>query len=103
MPWPDRIYEGLFLNPASGERERISRDYSTQMQVMIDALGRMPVSNKVPVRRYLRADVQFADVPAGRRARGYDDPQFSNFYGQTFPLVKRGVPVKTIHLKCGLS
>lgn len=101
MPWPDRIYEGLFLNPASGERERISRDYSTQMQVMIDALGRMPVSdNKVSgsdgICVLMCNSLMFQ---RGVGHEGYDDPQFSNFYGQTFPLVKRGVPVKTIHLE----
>jgi hypothetical protein len=30
---------------------------------------------------------------------GYNDPQFSNFYGQTLPLVKRGVPVQTVHME----
>jgi hypothetical protein len=30
---------------------------------------------------------------------GYDDPQFSNFYGQTLPLVKRGIPVQTVHME----
>jgi hypothetical protein len=30
---------------------------------------------------------------------GYEDPQFSNFYGQTLPLVKRGVPVQTVHME----
>lgn len=30
---------------------------------------------------------------------GYDDPQFSNFYGQSLPLVKRGVPTRTLHLE----
>lgn len=101
MPWPSRIYEGLFLNPASGERERISRDYSTQMQVMIDALGRMPQSDN----RVTGSDgicVMMCNslmFQRGVRHEGYDDPQFSNFYGQTFPFVKRGVPVKIMHLE----
>jgi hypothetical protein len=30
---------------------------------------------------------------------GYDDPQFSNFYGQTLPLLKRGIPVSTMHIE----
>ncbi|HXO76693.1 MAG TPA: hypothetical protein VN824_15680, partial [Puia sp.] len=30
---------------------------------------------------------------------GYDDPQFSNFYGQTLPLLKRGIPVQTVHME----
>lgn len=101
MPWPDRIYEGLFLNPKSGQRERISRDYSTQMQVMIDVLGRIPASeNKVSgsdgICVLMCNSLMFQ---RGVRHDGYDDPQFSNFYGQTLPLVKRGVPVRTLHLE----
>jgi len=30
---------------------------------------------------------------------GYDDPQFSNFYGQTLPLLKKGVPVEIVHIE----
>jgi hypothetical protein len=30
---------------------------------------------------------------------GFEDPQFSNFYGQTLPLLKRGIPVKTVHME----
>lgn len=101
MPWPDRIYEGLFLNPKTGNRERISRDYSTQMQVMINALGMMPVSeNKVSgsdgVFVMMSNSLMFQ---RGAVHGGYDDPDFSNFYGQTMPLVKRGVPVRIMHLE----
>lgn len=101
MPWPDRIYEGLFLNPKTGNRERISRDYSTQMQVMINALGMIPVSdNKVSgsdgVFVMMSNSLMFQ---RGANHGGYDDPDFSNFYGQTMPLVKRGVPVRIMHLE----
>jgi hypothetical protein len=30
---------------------------------------------------------------------GFEDPQFSNFYGQTLPLLKHGVPVQTVHME----
>src|SRR5688500_9455525 len=30
---------------------------------------------------------------------GFEDPQFSNFYGQTLPLLKLGVPVETVHME----
>jgi len=30
---------------------------------------------------------------------GYEDPQLANFYGQALPLLKRGVPVKTVHIE----
>ena len=30
---------------------------------------------------------------------GYSDPQLANFYGMALPLLKRGVPVKTVHME----
>jgi hypothetical protein len=30
---------------------------------------------------------------------GYEDPQLANFYGQALPLLKRGVPVQTVHME----
>ena len=39
MPWPDRIYEGLYRVAGTDRKERIPRDYSTQMQVMINTLN----------------------------------------------------------------
>jgi hypothetical protein len=30
---------------------------------------------------------------------GYEDPQFSNFFGQAMPLLKSGIPVKIVHLE----
>ena len=44
MPWPDRIYEGLYRVAGIDCRDRIPRHYSTQMQVMINTLNDMPVS-----------------------------------------------------------
>lgn len=101
MPWPDRIYEGRYLNPETGQKERIPRFYSTQIQVMINALNHMPVSdNKVSgsdgICVMMSNSLMFQRSP---NDNGYDDPAFSSFYGQTLPLVKRGVPVKTMHLE----
>ena len=43
MPWPERVYEGLYkVGKDTNEKTRIPRFYSTQMQVMINALNRMP-------------------------------------------------------------
>ena len=51
MPWPDRIYEGLYRVAAgSEERAHIPRFYSTQMQVMINALNEMPSDPLTPSR-----------------------------------------------------
>ncbi|WP_215224373.1 hypothetical protein [Echinicola shivajiensis] len=102
MPWPDRIYEGLYRTSAdSDEKERIPRFYSTQMQVMVNTLNDMPLSdNKVSgsqgIGILMSNSLMFQRFPTHL---GYDDPQLSNFYGQALPLLKRGVPVKTVHIE----
>ncbi|MBD8488250.1 hypothetical protein IFO69_05785 [Echinicola sp. CAU 1574] len=102
MPWPDRIYEGLYRTSAdSDKKERIPRFYSTQMQVMINTLNDMPLSeNKVSgshgIGILMSNSLMFQRFPTHQ---GYDDPQLSNFYGQALPLLKRGVPVKTVHIE----
>lgn len=102
MPWPDRIYEGLYRTSAnSDKKERIPRFYSTQMQVMINTLNNMPLSeNKVNgsqgIGVLMANSLMFQRFPTHN---GYEDPQLSNFYGQALPLLKRGVPVKTVHIE----
>lgn len=108
MPWPDRIYEGLYYPSAESarrgnrdERERIPRHYSTQMQVMINTLNFMPLSNnKVSgssgISVLMANSLMFQRFPTHD---GYEDPQLANFYGQALPLLKRGVPVSTTHLE----
>lgn len=103
MPWPDRIYEGLYRTRAdSEEKERIPRFYSTQMQIMINSLNGMPVSdNKVSgssgISVLMANSLMFQRAP--QPIEGYDDPQLSNFYGLALPLLKRGVPVHIMHLE----
>lgn len=103
MPWPDRIYEGLYRTSAnSEEKARIPRFYSTQMQVMINSLNNMPVSdNKVSgssgISVLMANSLMFQRAP--QPVAGYDDPQLSNFYGQALPFLKRGVPVHLLHLE----
>ncbi|MBT1705192.1 hypothetical protein [Chryseosolibacter indicus] len=102
MPWPDRIYEGLYRTSAnSDKKERIPRFYSTQMQVMINTLNNMPLSeNKVSgsqgIGVLMANSLMFQRFPTHN---GYEDPQLSNFYGQALPFLKRGVPVKTVHIE----
>jgi hypothetical protein len=121
MPWPDRIYERLYkVCDTCSVMEKIPRFYSTQMQVMINTLNDMPLSNnkvtgsqgigvmmsnslmfqRYPthnqngevVEIFNRGSMQFME-------ENLADPQFSNFYGQTLPLLKRGIPVSTVHLE----
>lgn len=102
MPWPDRIYQGLYrTSSASDEKERIPRFYSTQMQIMINSLGKMPVSsNKVTgcdgISVLMSNSLMFQRFPIHA---GYNDIQLSDFYGLTLPFLKRGIPVHTIHLE----
>lgn len=102
MPWPERIYEGLYRTSAdSDKKEKIPRFYSTQMQVMINTLNNMPVSeNKVTgsngISVLMANSLMFQRFPTHA---GYEDPQLANFYGQALPFLKRGVPVKTVHIE----
>ena len=46
LPWPSRIYEGLYnVSANSEEKAHIPRFYSTKMQIMINTLNNMPLSN----------------------------------------------------------
>ncbi|MFZ4262708.1 hypothetical protein ACFRAE_11740 [Sphingobacterium sp. HJSM2_6] len=102
MPWPERIYEGLYKTSADSEqKERIPRHYSTQMQVMINSLNSIPIStNKLSGTSGLSVlmanSLMFQRFPVHA---SYDDPQLANFYGQVLPFLKLGVPIKTVHLE----
>lgn len=102
MPWPERIYTGLYnKSKDSDEKIRIPSDYSTMMQIMINALQQMPLSdNKVTgsqgISVLMANSLMFQRFPTHD---GYDDPQLSNFYGMAMPLVKKGVPVSIVHLE----
>ena len=110
MPWPDRIYEGLYrVSPDSEERAHIPRFYSTQMQVMINTLCHMPavssskrkgkgaVSGSQGISVLMANSLMFQRSP--QPVEGYDDPQLSNFYGEALPLLKRGIPVGITHIE----
>lgn len=102
MPWPERIYEGLYRGSMdSDERTTIPRHYSTQIQLMINALNKMPrSSNKVSgtqgITILMANSLMFQGFP---QHQGYEDPHFSNFYGQALPLIKSGIPVRTAHIE----
>lgn len=101
MPWPERIYTRPYKLANTEEKVLIPRYYSTQMQVMVNALNSMPVSsNRVSGSRGIGVlmgnSLMFQRFPTHD---GFEDPQFSNFYGQTFPLLKLGVPVETVHME----
>jgi hypothetical protein len=101
MPWPERIYTRPYKLANSKEEVLIPKYYSTQMQVMVNALNDMPLSdNRVTgvngIGVLMGNSLMFQQFPVHK---GYNDPQFSNFYGQTLPLLKNGVPVQTVHME----
>ncbi|MFT4154963.1 hypothetical protein [Parafilimonas sp.] len=101
MPWPERIYTGRYRVANSDSETLIPKYYSTQIQVMINVLNKMPLSsNKVNgingIGVLMSNSLMFQRFPTHN---GYEDPQFSNFYGQTLPLVKHGIPVQTVHIE----
>lgn len=102
MPWPERIYTGLYNKDASSdEKIRIPSDYSTMMQIMLNALQQMPLSENT-VNGSQGISVMMANSLMFQRYpihEGYDDPQLSNFYGMAMPLVKKGVPVHIMHME----
>lgn len=101
MPWPERIYTRPYKLANTDKKVLIPRYYSTQMQVMINALNYMPLSeNKISGSKGIGVlmgnSLMFQRFPTHD---GFEDPQFSNFYGQTMPLLKSGVPVETVHME----
>jgi hypothetical protein len=101
MPWPERIYTHPYKVANSEEKVLIPQYYSTQMQIMVNALNSMPASsNKVTgvngVGVLMSNSLMFQRF---QTHNGFEDPQFSNFYGQTLPLLKRGLPVQTVHME----
>jgi hypothetical protein len=120
MPWPSRIFEGNFpISLDSDIKEKIPRYYSTQMLVMINACNNMPLtknklsgsegisilmSNSLMFERRPVFDGYNDYPPIDRYPNdkiAYTSPtlSFSDFYGMALPLVKRGVPVKILHLE----
>ncbi|MDN3550339.1 hypothetical protein [Mucilaginibacter aquaedulcis] len=101
MPWPERIYTHPYKVANSDTKVLIPQYYSTQMQIMVNALNSMPAStNKVTgvndIGVLMSNTLMFQRFPTHN---GFEDPQFSNFYGQTLPLLKRGIPVQTVHME----
>ncbi len=101
MPWPNRIYNGKFTVEGMSGKQPISPAYATQMQVMVNSLNQMPKSNSKlngsqGIAVLLSNSMMFQRFPTHN---GYDDPSLSNFYGMAVPLLKRGIPVETVHME----
>ena len=102
MPWPDRIYEKLYpVSAGSSEMSNIPGPYATMMGIMVNALQKMPKSSgKVEgsqgISVLMGNSLMFQRFPVHS---GYDDPQLSDFFGLSMPLLKAGVPVGITHIE----
>ena len=101
MPWPNRIYLGNYTLENNPVPQPISPDYATQVQVMINTLNEMPVSeNRVNgtqgVGVLISNSMMYQRFP---KHEAYDDPQLSNYYGLALPLLKRGIPVENVFME----
>ena len=100
MPWPERIYGRQY--PASADNEEktlIPRHYSTQMQVMVNALKDMPTSeNHVSGSRGISVLLSNS-IMFQQPFMGEGDSYLVNFFGLAMPLIKQGIPLGIIHLE----
>lgn len=100
MPWPDRIYEREYpISADSEEKTCIPRSYSTQMQVMINALNEITASEN-HVKGAQGISVLLSNsIMFHQPFEGFEDPYLVNFFGLAMPLVKRGIPVGITHME----
>lgn len=101
MPWPSRIYLGKFKLENNDVPQSIPPDYATQMQVMINTLNNMPLSNnKISgshrIAVLLSNSLMFQRYPYHTKR---EDKELSDLYGIIMPLLKRGIPVETVHME----
>lgn len=101
MPWPSRIYLGKFKQENNDSPQPIPKEYATQMQVMTNSLNDMPISqNKVSgthgIGVLLSNSLMFQRYPYHDDR---EDPDLSDLYGLFLPILKRGIPVETVHME----
>jgi len=100
MPWPDRIYERPYLvNEDSEKKTIIPRHYSTQMQVMVNALNDMPVSENRVSGSHGISVLLANSIMFQQPFMGEGDSYLANFFGLAMPLIKQGIPLGIIHLE----
>ena len=100
MPWPDRIYEREYpVSADSEEKTHIPRSYSTQMQVMINALNEIPASENHVNGSQGISVLLSNSIMFHQPFEGFEDPYLVNFFGLAMPLVKRGIPIGITHME----
>ena len=108
MPWPDRVFNGKY--PAAEktttrpvERVGIPKEYETELQAVITALGDMkqPAEQvKWEAAGTRGVGVLVSDTMMFQRGGpGASDAHLGSFYGLAMPLLKRGVVVEPVQIE----
>jgi hypothetical protein len=101
MPWPNRIFNGRYPNPAQPEqRIPIPAAYATEVQVVINALNDLQPHQAKWDGALDGVGVLVSDSLMFQRGQpNASDPHLSHVYGLALPLLKRGVPVEPVQLE----
>lgn len=100
MPWPSRIFRGRYRKAdlTTKVAEGIPADYATEILSIINALNDM---NRQDVTFYSGTKaigVLVSDTMMFQRGEPHPTP-IEGFFGLTLPLLKRGMPVRPVHLE----
>lgn len=107
MPWPHRIFERNYpsTQPVRADTPRIPipKDYETELQAVITAMGDM----KQPPEKveWLAAGTSDTGVLVSdtlmfqRFGPDRSDSHFGHFYGLSLPLLMRGIPVEPVQIE----
>ena len=105
MPWPERIFQGYYpVLPLPGSAHfGISREYQTELQAVIHALGQMKQPTSAvhwDHRGTPGVGVVVSDTLMFQRGGPHaSDSELGHFFGLALPLVDRGVPVEAVQLE----
>lgn len=109
MPWPERIFNGKHAAKGGPNAERvpIPKEYETELQAVIRALGEMkqpPESVRWQQSGTQGVGVLVSDTMMFQRADPTpSDANLGSFYGLAMPLVKRGVPVEPVQIESAVK
>jgi len=100
MPWPSRIFRGKHRKAELTTKgaEGIPADYATEILAVINALNDMDQERVVFDSGTKGIGVVVSDSMVFQRGEPHVTPT-DGFFGLTLPLLKRGIPVRPVHLE----
>jgi hypothetical protein len=100
MPWPDRVFRGLYPTGHRGRREPIPPAYATELMTVITALNDMEQADISWDCGTRGIGVIVSDTMMFQRGDpSPSDPDLGSFYGLAMPLVKHGIPAVPVQLE----